>query len=460
MFRIRAIDHLVLRVIDLDAMLAFYCGALGCTVERRQDEIGLVQLRAGNSLIDLVPVSGELGRAGGAAPGVEAHNLDHFCLRVEPFDDVAIRRDLAAHGIQAGPVEPRYGAEGEGPSIYLSDPQGNVVELKGPPAAAARSRSPGSSAQDWRVNGLEPAAVEALAHGLPGSALSSLLMTVFEARATARRPADVMQQWQRDRFVKPSPIDQRASMTLQLQLLELAAEFEAIELSPLAPLAACTSVTGTSQQRIVSSLRSTEVVSDPSNVLALECARRLRDDASRIVRLATAQRCVRAQPVPGRPGLAAHFGIFCLGSAGLEREDHGFTVDELVVHLAFYLRAWDAMKSRGFALGGRTVRLMASADRERLADRIEQRLHEFDASVQVERSVLSSTYYAGLRFMIDAHDSASGRIPLIDGGAFDWLHPLSANRKMVFIASALGTQLALHLFEGTGSSLMPSTIPQ
>ena len=133
MIHIREIDHLVLRVVDLDSMLRFYCDALGCTVERRQDSIGLVQLRAGGSLIDLVPIDGELGRAGGAAPGKEARNLDHFCLRVEPFDEPSIRRQLEAQGIKVGPVALRFGAEGKGPSIYVTDPEGNVVELKGPP---------------------------------------------------------------------------------------------------------------------------------------------------------------------------------------------------------------------------------------------------------------------------------------------------------------------------------------
>ena len=131
MFLIREIDHIVLRVVDLERMLRFYCQALGCSVERRQDAIGLVQLRAGRSLIDLVPVDGKLGKAGGAPPGAEARNLDHFCLRVEPFDEANIRIHLNAHGVEAGKVESRYGAEGEGPSMYLTDPEGNVVELKG-----------------------------------------------------------------------------------------------------------------------------------------------------------------------------------------------------------------------------------------------------------------------------------------------------------------------------------------
>lgn len=140
MIHIREIDHLVLRVRDLDRMLGFYCGVLGCTVERRQDEIGLVQLRAGRSLVDLVPVDGKLGRMGGAPPGAEGRNLDHLCVRLDPFDADAIRAYLTARGLAPGEVSSRYGAEGEGPSIYVADPEGNTVELKGPPWAAGAPR--------------------------------------------------------------------------------------------------------------------------------------------------------------------------------------------------------------------------------------------------------------------------------------------------------------------------------
>lgn len=133
MIRIRDIDHLVLRVADPGAMIRFYCDVLGCSIERRRDDLGLIQLRAGRSMIDLVPVCGKLGRAGGAAPGPDGRNLDHFCLRIEPFDESAIRCQLEAAGIVVGETALRFGAEGEGPSIYLSDPEGNTVELKGPP---------------------------------------------------------------------------------------------------------------------------------------------------------------------------------------------------------------------------------------------------------------------------------------------------------------------------------------
>ncbi|UHQ24620.1 VOC family protein [Lysobacter sp. 5GHs7-4] len=136
-FRLLQLDHVVLRVRDPEAMVAFYLEVLGCSVERRQDEIGLIQLRAGQSLIDLVGIDGKLGRMGGAAPGVEGRNMDHLCLRADPFDRDAILAHLHAHGVRIGDFGSRYGAEGEGPSQYLFDPEGNLVELKGPPDAVA-----------------------------------------------------------------------------------------------------------------------------------------------------------------------------------------------------------------------------------------------------------------------------------------------------------------------------------
>lgn len=136
MLKIRHIDHLVLRVADVRAMLDFYVGVIGCSLERVQEELGLYQLRAGDSLIDLIPVDGRLGSMGGVAPGKEGRNLDHFCLRIDPFDAEEIVRHLKSKGVEPGAVESRYGAEGQGPSIYVSDPEGNVVELKGAPWAS------------------------------------------------------------------------------------------------------------------------------------------------------------------------------------------------------------------------------------------------------------------------------------------------------------------------------------
>ena len=123
-FTLKGLDHIVLRVSDTARAVRFYCDVLGCREERRIESIGMVQLRAGASLIDILPGGGQGGDAG---------NMDHLCLRIEPFEEAALRRHLEAHGVETGEVARRYGAEGHGPSLYIADPEGNTVELKGPP---------------------------------------------------------------------------------------------------------------------------------------------------------------------------------------------------------------------------------------------------------------------------------------------------------------------------------------
>ncbi len=138
MLKLRRIDHIVIRTENLDKMLEFYQRVLGATLEKRQDDIGLVQLRAGEALLDFVPVDGLLGRAGGRAPGKEAKNLDHVCLQVDDFDPQAVHTYLAERGVLVEAPAQRYGAGGYGLTIYLKDPDGNTVELC---AADARLRS-------------------------------------------------------------------------------------------------------------------------------------------------------------------------------------------------------------------------------------------------------------------------------------------------------------------------------
>ncbi|MCZ7565576.1 MAG: VOC family protein [Burkholderiales bacterium] len=144
MIPIRGIDHVVLRVRDLDRMVAFYRDALGCEVVWTRPDLGMVHVRAGDALIDLVTHDGPVGGSARGAPTRDGHNMGHLCLRVDPFDTAAIVAHLAAHAVEAGEVRERFGAGGVGPSIYLDDPEGNTVELKGPahawPAAARRPR--------------------------------------------------------------------------------------------------------------------------------------------------------------------------------------------------------------------------------------------------------------------------------------------------------------------------------
>jgi glyoxylase I family protein len=126
-----AIDHIVLRTEHYRELIDFYCTVIGCTLERETSaEFGLTQLRAGNALIDIVDVNGELGSKGGAAPGKAGNSLDHLCLQIEPFDEAELITYLQSHGIETGEFQERNGAQGMGRSLYISDIDGNTIELR------------------------------------------------------------------------------------------------------------------------------------------------------------------------------------------------------------------------------------------------------------------------------------------------------------------------------------------
>ncbi|MFJ7313009.1 VOC family protein [Pseudomonas sp. NPDC098747] len=134
-FVIQHIDHIVLRVGDLQRSIDFYGQVFGAEVVKRNGPLGLVHLRAGTSMIDLVDLAGEIGRKGGGAAGAEQRNVDHFCLRIEPFDEAMLTEHLQAHGLSVEKAATRFGAEGNGLSLHCFDPDGNQVELKGPSRA-------------------------------------------------------------------------------------------------------------------------------------------------------------------------------------------------------------------------------------------------------------------------------------------------------------------------------------
>lgn len=149
-FALIGLDHVVLRVFNLPVVSAFYLDVLGCTLEREEPDLGLYQLRAGRSLIDLVTVTGKLGAPGGAGPAAQGRNMEHFAIEIDPFDETAIRSHLATHDVAVDESGPRFGAQGWGSSIYVRDPEANRVELKGSPMSgrvgAGNPRQPFRSA--------------------------------------------------------------------------------------------------------------------------------------------------------------------------------------------------------------------------------------------------------------------------------------------------------------------------
>jgi hypothetical protein len=291
---------------------------------------------------------------------------------------------------------------------------------------------------EWRTGSVGAEVLEQLAGGLAGAELQSLLLEVMRRRARARTPADVLAQYRRDRFTAPAPFDQRTAIAIDGHLLAAADDFEALELSPVAPLGTCSAMAPTDQHRVLSALRGTEVVSDPTNVLALECALRLRRAAD-AVHLATSQRVVRAQPPPPKlPGAAQHFRLFALGSGGIEARDHAFTVETVVRHVRALTAGLDRLEQHGYAFGARRVDVLATPERAALGDRIAAAL----VGVATARRRLEHPYYSGgLRYMYWVTAQGGAELPLADGGAFDWLARLLSNRRAVYVASGLGAQL-------------------
>jgi hypothetical protein len=288
----------------------------------------------------------------------------------------------------------------------------------------------------WIVDTVGDAMFERLANELSASELQSVLLEVMQRRAKARTPAQVLAQYERDLFVRPGMVDQRRAVAIDGHLLAAAARFEALELSPMTPLGTCSTVALTDQHRIVSALRTAELVSDPTNVLALECASRLR--ASRApVHLATCHRPVRAQPVPKLPRWSQHFRMFVLASGGIETKDHEFTIETMVMHVRTMLAALARLEDHGYAFGARRLEVLATPERAAVADRIATAITD----VPVSRMPLEQAYYFGLRYklMVTALDGTE--LFLVDGGAFDWLAKLTSNRRAVYIATGTGSQL-------------------
>jgi hypothetical protein len=245
----------------------------------------------------------------------------------------------------------------------------------------------------------------------------------------------VVEQYRSDGFCAPSIVDLRTANAIDDAFLAAAAGFEALDLSPVAPLGTCSTVAPTDQNRVISALRATEVVSDPTNVLALECAARMRPGASSAIHLATSQRVVRAQPIPKAPGYTRHFRLFALASGGRETEDHGFTVDTVVLHVRTMLDALHRLEQIGYAFGARRVDVLATPARAKLGDRVAERLGG------VRKSLEHPYYSGGLRYQLWVTAPDGTELPLIDGGTFDWLTVLASNRRAVFVASGAGTQL-------------------
>lgn len=267
---------------------------------------------------------------------------------------------------------------------------------------------------------------DALVDGLSASELQSVLLDVSRERAAKVTPARLLQRWQQDRFVRPSPTDPRQLVQTQQRLWErLPARFEGVELSPVTPLGTCSAIATINQNQVVSTIRGTEVASDPTNELAIEAAVRRRAGQTR-VDLAACQRVVRAQPFDG-PGMFAHFQLFALVSSARDTGSGRTEAELLIDHLRFWHDVLGDTAELTFTV------FTPSAVRERIDDTVRPAL-KIGFTEDAERTA-GANYYAGTALGIGRDGEGLG-----DGGFTRWTADLLGDAKERCLTSCISTE--------------------
>jgi hypothetical protein len=272
------------------------------------------------------------------------------------------------------------------------------------------------------------------------------LLELARRQAARRTPADLLAQLERDAYVEPGALDQRRVHEVDQLALAVSEEFEALQLSPVAPLGACSVIAPTSQDRTLSAARGLEVVSDPTNVLALLCAQRLKRAPGADVRLCSVHQVLRAQPLPKGAGFSRHFRLLTLAEAGPARAEDGFEVDAFARHVGVFERFLDGLRAQGSVFPRVQATLQSSPAREVVADRVAARLASALPRIEIARESFESTYYDGVRVLFGADAPNGEHLNLGDTGAFDWVAKLTANRRLRFVASGLGLHRASESF--------------
>ncbi len=302
-----------------------------------------------------------------------------------------------------------------------------------------------------------PDLLETLTQRLEPSDLQSLLLAVYRERAKGTSPAALLRHYRQNRFVQPATLDPRKLLEFdRLAFALLPPGFEPLELSPVCPLGTNSVVATVDQNNAVATIRNTEVCSDSTNVMALECAVRRQalyaksGSAPQDIKLCASHRLLRPQFFQG-PALFTHFRIFSLCTAGRDRGSYRFETKVLREHIAFYLRLFKETVKLGIVLRGVVVALTAFDESrmdilrteiiERLSSEYADVGFEFDQTRESGRG-----YYSGAAFRIAARDSAGTEYGIVDGGVTNWTQQLLSSRKERLLVSGVGSERLVAVF--------------
>jgi hypothetical protein len=275
---------------------------------------------------------------------------------------------------------------------------------------------------------------------LPGSSLNSLLLELFRIRAKKLKPAVLLNEFEKNRFVTPSAVDPIAFRHLEIRYLELAKDrgFTPITLSPLTVFGTCASVGFVDQNNILTALRGTEVVSDATNVFALLMATEFKKRSNRsIIKYAATHRHVRTQTLTN-PAFTAHFSIFCMATGGMDEGNFSFELEQLLDHI----NAHYSVCTNEFDKDKLLVRLYLKQDNTTFEDQLMKRLEGLSEQVpvKIEKQSDAGDYYKTARFRFFLQRNGE-EINLSDGGFVDWTQKLIPNKKHRLIISGVGTEL-------------------
>nr|WKN37438.1 hypothetical protein K4G66_01780 [Tunicatimonas sp. TK19036] len=276
---------------------------------------------------------------------------------------------------------------------------------------------------------------------LSGTEFNSLMLELFRERTNTLTPAQLLQQFSSNRFVLPALVDPLAMMEMELEWLRFAKkhQFQPLALSPLAPLGSCAVVGEVDQNKVVSALRGTEVVSDATNVLALQIAQEVQKnpDKDRTIRYAAVHRHVRGQSFDN-PAFSAHFGVFCLASGGFDSGNYRFEAEQLREHLWLHYQ----LLARHIDRKQLIIKLFLREKNESLRTQLEECLRHLDKDIIIEwvEHYGQGDYYQGVQYKIYWQKNDQ-RIDVADGGVVDWSQKLLSNRKHRLFISGTGLEL-------------------
>lgn len=288
-----------------------------------------------------------------------------------------------------------------------------------------------------------------LAERLAPTDLQSLLLAVYRSRSSQLTPAKVLAGYENDRFVRPSAVSPFELLKWeQIAFSHLPQEFETLALSPVCPLGTNSVAAGVNQDWSVATARNTEVVSDSTSVLALECAVRRREllrlnpRSAETVHLAASHRLLRAQNY-NNPQLSAHFSLLALCSAGRSQGGLRFELSQLGLHIRFYLQALRAYLGSAVPLH-LTVTDLNQQPRQELLETellspVRSEIENVDCAIDDQRTG-GQGYYLDLCFHIRATAASGQRLLLVDGGAVNWTQKYLSNAKERLVISGIGSE--------------------